>query len=241
MSINLNAQNRISKIVPHHGKINQIDVSLFSDVIFKKGDKFTIAYTADEEEIQFVEVQQSSGKISIGVDAAKKKNSVEFLLQITLADDQAITLQANTVGSVRTEGDEQIEIEQLHVIFNAVGCINLDLKTTQLDLAGSALGTLNLNLQVQQFNMTGSAIGTVTLKGKADSVTLDINALPMLNANELNVRKMEAKFNVVNQAYLSVSDVLNLDASISRICLAEKPKQFNKNIDTLSSFCITDK
>ncbi|NJL76346.1 MAG: hypothetical protein HC892_16355 [Saprospiraceae bacterium] len=241
LSTSLNAQNWVSKTITHDGKINQIDVSLFSEVVFKKGNKFEMVYTANEDEIQFVKVQQSSSKISITVDANRKKDSTKFLLYITLVDNQPITLQANTVGLVKTEEDKQIEIGQLHIIFNAVGSICLALKATKFDLAGSALGMLDLNLNVQQFNMTGSAIGTVELKGNADSVTLDINALPTLDAKELDTRKMDAKLNVVNQANLSVSDSLKLEASISKICLTKKPKQFDKNIDSLSSICSMDK
>jgi hypothetical protein len=158
-------------------------------IIISQSDQTTVRVDAPEEAQSSVKTEVKDGILSVSTEG-------------NIRDDQNITIliTVKTLNSLENSGIAEIKSE------NKLIC-------DQLKIVSQGVGNINLELEAKEIQSTLSGAGHITLKGSTQLLNATISGAGGLKATDLEANKVVANVSGAGDAKVNATQSLNADVS----------------------------
>jgi hypothetical protein len=184
------------------------------EVTLERGDKFNVTVTGDDNLLQFIDVQNAAGKLSIDIQSGQNVRPKSGLkAKINMPAIEAVNLRGACSGSLNG--------------FKGVKDLKLNVE-----------GASTITGEIQAGKLTLEAVGAsqIKLTGKAHECSAEARGASQLHLGDLAVEKAVVQLDGASSGAVKASDKLDYELNgASHLDYRGSPKIGNKEVQGASS------
>ena len=191
-----------------------VEVSGPFEVTLERGDKFDVTVTGDDNLLEYVEIKNAGGKLSIGIQAERNlRPQLGLRAKISLPAIEAVSLTGACNGSIHGfKGGKQLKV-------NVIGASKLEGE-----------------VEVDKLSLEAIGASQIKLTGRVHECSADAEAASQLHLGDLAVEKAVVRLNAASTGEVKASDKLDYELNAaSHLDYRGSPKIGTSQVEGASS------
>jgi hypothetical protein len=193
--------------------ISQVKISGIMNLYLSQGDNESLRIEGDEKAISLLEITENGDLLEIGYnDEDNVKNIFEDFtpdIYLTVSDLRKLSFD----GVVNIESENTFQVEELTIIGDGIGKIDLEIEAKMIDAS---------------FNMMGS----IVLRGQVETIKLSNEGMGKIDASKLIAQKMNLSSSGIGKVDVFCEDELSITVNgIGSVNYSGNPKVIKEDVN----------
>lgn len=220
--VSMSASDNVTKKYENKDFVGLQITNAFS-VEIVKSESYNVEVTVPEDYFQYVAVQQTGGKLSIGFkDLPRKLRSFKSMkgFKAYIAMPELYSLQVS--GSSKVECHDTFSSEMRAIAIECSGSSrieNLDVTAPSVTVDLSGASRLGLNVKASDLKLEVDGASKLALTGEADAVKIKLSGASSIDAEKFTNKEVDLKQSGASKMEITIGHALSAEISGASRCV----------------------